>query len=240
MPNDSNDLKNLQPPKRKRGRPNKESNPIPNQPPASADSVINPASEETPPGVISVDIESHGPAGEPSTWQEKLKRASERVGLFDEEDSTERIETRGRKKKGAVQDEFSTLVIALLTLAVSFVNIPEQVKPNQSELSIFSNHLTGIMIRHLPISNKFSADSLDIIGLVAVCSGWYARVAPEIRALQPPKTNKPNNPPDNKPGPGHDEPKPPAPGDPVLTLSPAAADYLASVEKKAIQNASAN
>ncbi len=189
--------------------------------------------------MIAVDIESHGPADQPTTWQEKLKRASERVGLFDEEDSTERIETRGRKKKGAVQDEFSTLVIALLTLAASFANIPEQVKPNQSELTIFSNHLTGIMIRHLPISNKFSADSLDIIGLVAVCSGWYARVAPEIRALQPPKPNNPKTPPDNKPGPGRDDPKPPAPvaGDPVLTLSPAAADYLASVERKAIQNA---
>lgn len=186
------------------------------------------------PGVVAVDIESHGNQPEADTWQEKLKRASERVGLFDEEDSTERIETRGRKKKGAVQDEFSTLVIALLTLAVSFANIPEQVKPNQSELSIFSNHLTGIMIRHLPISNKFSADSLDIIGLVAVCSGWYARVAPEIKNLNKPSDAPP--PPRKK-----DDPKtpPPAPvaGDPVLSLSPAAADYLASVERKAIQNA---
>lgn len=228
-----NDLKNSteEPKKETRGRKRKNLNPQPiPQPLEGADSDSSLENNN----VLAVDIEGHAESESGLTWQEKLKRASENIGLLDADDSDQRIETRGRKKKTAVADEFSTLVVALLTLGVSFANIPEQVKPNQSELAIFSNHLTGILIRHLPISNKFSADSLDIIGLVAVCSGWYARVAPEIKALNAGKDNPP-------PPPKNIEPKtPPPPADPVLNLSPRAADYLESVQKKAIENAANN
>lgn len=230
---DSSELKKQETRGRKKKNPTPSENQNPN--PTSADSVFAPESE-TPPDLIQVDIESHAPADSLS-WTEKIKRAGERVGLLDDEDQPERIETRGRKKKTAVQDEFSTLVIAVLTLILSFANIPDQVKPNQSELTIFSNHLTGILLRHLPISNKFSADSLDIIGLFAVCSGWYARVAPEIKLISEKQKPEKINANPSTPNPSTPNPSTPAPVDPVKQLSPAAADYLASVELKAVQNA---
>jgi len=114
----------------------------------------------------------------------RLRRAAEKAGMLSDDSEPEHIETRGRKKKTAAQDEFNTLTIALLSLVLSVTNIPENVKPNDSELAQFSNHLTGLLLRHLPISGKFSADALDIIGLLAVGSGWYARVAPELKAAR--------------------------------------------------------
>lgn len=111
----------------------------------------------------------------------KVRRAAEKSGLFTDDDEPERIETRGRKKKTAAQDEFNTLTIALLSLVIAAVNVPENIKPNDGELNQFSHHLTALLVRHLPISGKFSADALDVIGLLAVSSAYYARVAPLLK-----------------------------------------------------------
>lgn len=102
-------------------------------------------------------------------------------GLWDDDSpAPEFKETRGRKSKDAGREDLKTLSIALLTLVMSLGNIPQDIKPNDSEIGIVSHHLTGIMIRHLPINGKMSADALDIIGLIAVMSTWYARVQPAL------------------------------------------------------------
>lgn len=203
---------NLQPP-----------NPNPN-PNENADSVTN--------GENDLIIEDHTLAAgteTDSTW-EKIKSAASRSGLFADEE--ERVETRGRKKKTAANDEFSTLIISVLVLILSFSNIPEQVKPNDSELRVIANHLSGLMLRHLPISSKFSQDSLDIIGIMAVLSGWYARVSPALKELQSQKKTAPALKDEVKETRNNE----PAQIDPIEKLSPATARFLDEVEKRSQSN----
>ena len=49
---------------------------------------------------------------EPDSAWEKIKSAATRSGLFTDDDD-QRVETRGRKKKTAANDEFATLVISV-------------------------------------------------------------------------------------------------------------------------------
>ena len=174
---------------------------------------------------------------EPDSAWEKIKSAATRSGLFTDDDD-QRVETRGRKKKTAANDEFATLVISVLVLILSFSNIPEQVKPNDSKLRVLASHLSGLMLRHLPISSKFSQDSLDIIGIMAVVSGWYARVSPALKELQEKKQTE------VKPIPAQVEQKPVKdlgngygePIDPVEKLSPATARFLDEVTQRNYDN----
>jgi hypothetical protein len=170
-----------------------------------------------------INLESQNEKEE-SNFLSRLKDATKKVALSDDE--SPRIETRGRKAKTAAADEFSVLVVSVLVLILSFSNIPDEIKPNEDELSIFSKHLSGILIRHLPISSKFSQDSLDIIGLVAVTSGYYARVAPVIKMYQK------QLPPFTKDNPQQRQEAAPVVVDALRAVNPAAADFLDQVEKK--------
>jgi hypothetical protein len=198
--------------------PNPNPNPNPNE---GADSVTNESD---------LIVEDHNivQSAEPDSAWEKIKNAATRSGLFVDED--ERVETRGRKKKTAASDEFATLIISVLVLILSFSNVPEEVKPNDAELRVLANHLSGLMLRHLPISSKFSQDSLDIIGIIAVVSGWYARVSPAIKELQSQKKEtKTIQAHAESPAPARVEEKP---LDPVERLSPATARFLDEVTQR--------
>lgn len=179
-------------------------------------------------------IEDHSPVSrtEPDSAWEKIKSAAARTGFLTDEEEP-RIENRGRKKKTAATDEFATLIISVLVLILSFSNMPEQIKPNDSELRVLANHLAGLMIRHMPISSKFSADSLDIIGIFAVVSGYYARVSPAIKELQAQKPKERIAPAQNR------EVSDKTQNtefsrviDPIERLSPATAQFLDEVEKR--------
>lgn len=182
-------------------------------------------------------VEDHqiGNTPEPDSAWEKIKSAATRSGLFTDDEET-RIETRGRKKKTAANDEFATLIISVLVLILSFSNIPETVKPNDSELRVLANHLSGLMLRHLPISSKFSQDSLDIIGILAVVSGWYARVAPALKQIQ--EEGKAKSQPERISAPAQVVKTPPAPADPIADLSPATSKFLEDVIRKRHDNGS--
>ena len=170
---------------------------------------------------LNVEVESHNsqPPEQEKGFGATLRRAAESSGLFDDSPAPSKA-----KKSKANQDEFNSLVIAVLTLGVSFANMRPEIKPNESELGVFSSHLTGILIRHLPISKGLSADALDIIGIFAVVSGYYARVSPEIRR----PARKVEAAPDLYPG-----PIPAAAADPISDLSPEAGEFLRAAQSKA-------
>lgn len=225
---DSNPLKDNSSQKKKRGRPAKNQSPTNPPPPASgAESDSNPEPENE------IEIESHSTIQEDDGWTAKLLRAGEKAGFLSG-DETERVETRGRKKKTAAADEFGTLIVSLLVLILSFSKMPEEIKPNDAELKVFASHLSGLLTRHLPISSKFSQDSLDIIGLIAVTSGWYARVSPVIKSIQaqpqPEKRIESPRPVEQN------QPRQNPVIDPLEKLSPSTAEFLDRVIKKASQN----
>lgn len=129
--------------------------------------------EPTPNNAESLEIEGQRVDSE-SGFGNMLKRAGR--NLRDTLTDSDVPVKRGRKPNQTTREDFSLLVVSIITLVVTFWKVDQRVKPDSSEIEAFSNHLSGILIRHLPISNKLSADALDIIGMFAVLSGYYARI----------------------------------------------------------------
>jgi hypothetical protein len=144
-----------------------------NQNASDSDSVVS----ENQPSEESVNIESQATETD-SGFSSLLKRATNNLKT-----TLTETDSPSRKKNVAktTRDDFSILVVSVITLLVSFWKIEEQAKPDSTEINMLSHHLSGIMLRHLPINNKLSADALDVIGIFAVMANWQARV----RVLQP-------------------------------------------------------
>jgi hypothetical protein len=212
-------------PKRKRGQrgPGKKTlaamtpTPTPNPTPTPS---LNPQSENDSNSEAIEEINIEGQTPRESTFGDIFRNAASKAGLYDDDDSKP---IKASKKQKANQEEFNTLVIAVLTLVVSLSKIPQELKPLDSELGVLSNHLTGIMIRHLPIAKGMSADALDIIGIFAVISGYYARISPHIKKATPKQIET------------QPQPIPAGPADPINDISPAVGDFLKAAHAKAIQ-----
>lgn len=123
-----------------------------------------------------IQIDAHDSDSD-SGFKGMLKRAGENLKntlTSDEPTPTRRGRPAGGSKTN--KEDFSVLVVSLVSLLVTFAKVDERVKPNKSEIDLFSDHLSGILLRHLPINNKLSADAIDIIGIMAVSTSWYSRV----------------------------------------------------------------
>lgn len=101
-------------------------------------------------------------------------------------------------KKKEMESELATLITSVLVLIVAAIPASESVKPNDDETSVVSTHITKILLRHDLMTGKFSGDALDVIAIIAVCSSWYSRAAPEIRAM---RAHKPSAKPSSKDSP---------------------------------------
>jgi hypothetical protein len=89
-----------------------------------------------------------------------------------------------RRKKARAEEttsEIATLFSSLVVLALSQSSLPRELHPEQGEIDVVTNNLSRILSRHIDLSSKLSGDAIDVIGIVIVTSGWYARVSPELR-----------------------------------------------------------
>ena len=143
---------------------------------------------------ITLEVDNHSPENKSGfDLSEVLSKAGKKVkeGLFDDDKSLS-PQSKSKSKKinetGAGEEEFYSLVVAGVVLVISFWKVPREVKPNQDEIDIFSNHLSKIAIRHLPAATQMSPDLLDMVGMFAVASSYYARVSDDLKAL--PKATK--------------------------------------------------
>lgn len=93
---------------------------------------------------------------------------------------------RGRKPGTSLagKDDFLALVVSLITLLVTFIKVDERLKPNRDEITSFSDHLAGIILRHSSISGKLSADAMAVIGMVMVGAGYYQRISPYLHGQE--------------------------------------------------------
>jgi hypothetical protein len=91
-------------------------------------------------------------------------------------ESDARYRANKKTRIGSASDEdFSTIVITLLTLALSAWQPPADIKPNEDELQAFSVPVTRMLLRHIPIAKKMSADMVDIVGMIGAISAYYVR-----------------------------------------------------------------
>lgn len=121
----------------------------------------------------------------------KLKEAGEEARENADAGLTESaIKSRAwrAKKKGAgspsEREEVANLILTIFVVGVAALNVPEEVKPVNDELSVVSEKLTNILARHGLLLGKLSGDALDVVGIIAVGANWYARVAPELRRMR--------------------------------------------------------
>jgi hypothetical protein len=128
-----------------------------------------------PGGAVEVEIESHGETSEPGGFGGLLSRATNALRDNDAPKKSAKVAKSSR-------EDFAVLVVSVVTLLVTFAKIDERVKPNGEEINLFCEPFARILLRHLPINNKLSADALDIIGMMAATAGWYARVHDVIPA----------------------------------------------------------
>jgi hypothetical protein len=127
-------------------------------------------------GAEGIEIESHG-AEERGGLGGLLDRATNAL-KNDDLPKAKKVTPRAR-------EDFSVLVVSVVTLLVTFAKVEERIKPNGDEINLFSEHLSGILLRHLPINNKLSADALDLIGIMAATATWYSRVHDQLAKSAP-------------------------------------------------------
>lgn len=75
-------------------------------------------------------------------------------------------------------EQIATLLTALMTMVVAGLKVPGDLKPTDDETAAFTVPLTNILLRHLPISGKMTADTMDAIGMIAAVSVYVTRTAP--------------------------------------------------------------
>lgn len=184
-----------------------------------SDSDINPPLPGSDlPQAETIELESQGERSQ-GGFGGLLNRATQAL----RNDDSPRL-SQSKKVTPRAREDFSILVVSVITLLVAVAKVDDRVKPNESEINLFSDHLSGIMLRHLPINNKLSADALDIIGMMAVTATWYSRIPHNLtdaNATQP--TQQPTQPAKAN---GH------IPQTPIEAASPEAGDWLNNIAAK--------
>lgn len=165
-----------------------ESNPLTN-PNLSTENTDSNSNENLPSNNEEVQVDNHTETE--SGFGSLIGRARE--SLLNNLDAPEKPR-RGRKPGStalAGKDDFLALVVSLITLAVTFIRVDDRLKPNKDEITSFSDHLAGIILRHSSISGKLSADAMAVIGMVMVGAAYYQRVSPVLAELKSGQTSQP-------------------------------------------------
>jgi len=101
--------------------------------------------------------------------------------MLDELSSAPAKPEKAKSKKETADEsdlskDFPTILSSVLALAFSAMAMPEEVKPNDAEISAVSYHATRILLRHIDTTKKLNADALDIIGILSTGAAWFMRV----------------------------------------------------------------
>lgn len=146
---------------------------------SAADLDSNPESDQ-PENAVEIEVESQ------SENDDLLTSASRLVGGVsmsnmkrpNKLENDRKYRERKKSKGSANAEDFSTIVITLLTLALSAWSAPADLKPNEDEINAFSVPATRMLLRHVPIAAKMSQDALDAIGMIAALSAYSVRTRP--------------------------------------------------------------
>lgn len=149
----------------------------------SLNSPIEPEQVET-----EVEAQEHAPSG--IDFGSLLGRASDnlRSGVTGEPAGGAKKKYKpsyNSQKKNT--DEITTLMVSILTLGVSAWKVPADLKPTEDEIDALSLPATRLLLRHVNLSGRITADVVDTIGIIAVISGYYARTSETWKAYYPPK-----------------------------------------------------
>lgn len=75
------------------------------------------------------------------------------------------------------KEEISQFIGTILALFLAAWTVPDDLKPNRDETDALAGVTTRLLLRHVDLSGKLTQDALDLIGIIAIISGYYARTA---------------------------------------------------------------
>jgi len=193
------------------------------------------------PGPVKVEVESHPDKNEGGGLIGLLKTAKARAEV--NEDATESKKT-GRKPEGSTKakaktsgdenkEEFTTLVFTVLTIVLSFANLPPEIRPVEDELKSLAYNIGSIVSRHVPALGNLSPDLIDIMGITGTLALWYQRVGPELKRIQAEKSGTMVKAKAEAPGGGKSTiiPEDQGPANPIKDVSTGAGEFLDHVHK---------
>ncbi len=104
----------------------------------------------------------------------------------------EKLGTEGRTKKKWIspakraeqEKNVTTLVTSLVVMLVAGWKVPDELKPNDVEMSAVSGCSTSILLRHVNISGRLTQDVIDVIGIVATVAAYVSRTSPAWRVYR--------------------------------------------------------
>jgi hypothetical protein len=219
--------------------------------PTTSNSKLQPVRDTAPaegPSGVGVEVEAQvAPAQKSGGLVGLLKQAKARADINDDPAEDPEVKRshkkgegtgrpRGRPTNEANRDEFSTLVFTILTIVISFANLPPEVRPVEDEVRSLAYNVGSILARHMPALGNLSPDIVDIMGITATLAVWYQRVGPELKRMQAEREGAQapvnrrataENPNGRKPQTAMDE----GPADPIADVSGGAGDFLKSVHK---------
>lgn len=136
--------------------------------------------------IVKTVIEEHKTSGDDLLTLASQSLQSLPVGKNHQKNANYKANLKARKAAvtSANQEEISTIVITLLTLIISGLNIPSNIKPNEEEVNGFSVPVTRLLLRHIPVVSKLSADALDIIGILGTISAYYIRTGDDWKTYR--------------------------------------------------------
>jgi len=167
------------------------------RPPKKIDQTI--LSLDTPPvkldpeDYVKIEVESHIDSPEKSGGLVGLLKTAKMRAEVNEDtsdpDSKKSVKKDGQKKSrnspaATDKEEFTTLVFTVLTIVLSFSNLPPEIRPVEDEVKSLAYNIGSILVRHLPAIGNMSPDLLDIMGITGTLALWYQRVGPELKRIQ--------------------------------------------------------
>jgi len=118
---------------------------------------------------VPLEVEEHDTGGILSQASQVL------AGVTPKLSKNQRYKQNKKARANASTEQLSDFIITLLTLILSALVIPENLKPNEDEINAFSVPATNILLRHVPLASKLSQDALDVIGMIGALSAYYIR-----------------------------------------------------------------
>jgi len=137
---------------------------------------------------VTLEVDKHSEKDDLLTSAARmLGGASERPN---KKENDRKYRERKKNKVSANAEDFSTIIVTLMTLAIAAFNVPDDIQPDNDEMQAFSIPATRLLLRHFPLANKLSADMLDVIGMISALSAYSMRTR-SAWALRTPKKTEP-------------------------------------------------
>lgn len=136
--------------------------------------------------IVAVETEVQTHKKKSPSLIDRAKKKMKDLASDDEDDNEP--QKKSRSAPGYIRpqqrEELATMASSLIVLLIAASNVPDEIAPDTDEINGVSEHLIKILARHVDLSKRLTGDVLDIIGIIAIASGWYARVAPALSEMR--------------------------------------------------------